>query len=66
MFVVAADVLAMSPSESPIHSVISVGSAITPGDANTGTSIVKVLEEEQLAEFVTITVMVDCPDNEVV
>ena len=38
VFVVAADALAMSPSESPIHSVISEGAAIAPGDANTGTS----------------------------
>ena len=62
----AADKLAISPSESPIHNVISVGATIVPADANKGTSTDKVLEEVQPAEFVTITVMEDCPDNEVV
>jgi hypothetical protein len=55
---VAADPLAISPSESPIHNVISVGATIVPADANKGTSTDKVLEEVQPAEFVTITVMV--------
>ena len=59
VFVTATDALAMSPSESPIHKVISEGALIVPGEDNIGTSTDKVFEEVQPAEFVTITVMVD-------
>ena len=54
----ATDALAILPSESPIHNVISDGAFIVPAEANKGTSTLIVLEEVQPAN-VTITVMVD-------